>query len=190
MRDQFVADIQRLTDDMFKGSTFAPYLPLFNIWAVWTPSVDAGIGSYGVPRNTVFGLYREGTELRGIYPAYTDVARSLCSTLNEQGGYCDYPSIIGNDDFYGKADARFRLLVVHSDSKVASGENLSFRHEARQVERLSCGTRWVTISPWSARSMTAERRTLGPTLDRPWRPFPGNNGFPSPSPGSNRSLIS
>lgn len=55
---KFFADIQRLTDEMFTGDTFAQYLPLFNVWAVLQPSAVSGIGSGGTPKNTAFGLYR------------------------------------------------------------------------------------------------------------------------------------
>ena len=33
-RELMFEDMQRLTTDMFEGITFAPYLPVFNIWAV------------------------------------------------------------------------------------------------------------------------------------------------------------
>jgi hypothetical protein len=35
---------------MFASTTFASHLPLFNIWAVFRPSVDSGIGSGGKPK--------------------------------------------------------------------------------------------------------------------------------------------
>lgn len=43
-RDRFFKDIRRLTSDMFNGTTFATTLPLFNIWAVFKPSKESGIG--------------------------------------------------------------------------------------------------------------------------------------------------
>lgn len=60
LREQakFFDDIQRLTDEMFTGDTFAQYLPLFNVWAAFLPSQDSGIGVGGTPKDTVFGLYR------------------------------------------------------------------------------------------------------------------------------------
>jgi hypothetical protein len=42
--------MKRLTDDMFKDATFASYLPLFNIWAIFIPSVESGIGVNGVAK--------------------------------------------------------------------------------------------------------------------------------------------
>ncbi|TYZ63899.1 hypothetical protein PybrP1_009726, partial [[Pythium] brassicae (nom. inval.)] len=56
---KFFADIQRLTNDMFTGDTFAQYLPLFNIWAAYLPNA------------------------------------------------CEFPSLIGNDDFYGGLGGEF-----------------------------------------------------------------------------------
>eukprot|EP00842_Homolaphlyctis_polyrhiza_P002779 jgi/Hompol1/3501/HPOL_006627-RA len=104
-QDQFEADIKRLVNDMWSASTFAPVLPLFNIWGFFRPSVDHGIGVGGVPKDTAFGLYRDGTELRGIYAAKADAARRVCADLGRFA--CDYPSLIGNDDFYGGLGGEF-----------------------------------------------------------------------------------
>ncbi|TYZ62113.1 hypothetical protein PybrP1_012100 [[Pythium] brassicae (nom. inval.)] len=38
---RFFDDIQRLTNDMFTGDTFAQYLPLFNIWAAYLPGANS-----------------------------------------------------------------------------------------------------------------------------------------------------
>lgn len=65
-RDKWYSDVNRLVKDMFESSTFGTYLPLFNIWSVFQDSVQSGIGSNGRPLNTAFGLYRDGTELRGV----------------------------------------------------------------------------------------------------------------------------
>jgi hypothetical protein len=42
--------MKRLVQDMFASTTFASHLPLFNIWAVFRPSVDTGIGVGGKPK--------------------------------------------------------------------------------------------------------------------------------------------
>ncbi|RHY55431.1 hypothetical protein DYB30_006045, partial [Aphanomyces astaci] len=101
----FFKDIQRLTDEMFTGDTFTQYLPLFNVWAVHVPSVDSGIGVGGKPRNTAFQLYRDGTELRGVYPNKPQYARDVCKTVGEFA--CDFPSLIGNDAYYGGLGGEF-----------------------------------------------------------------------------------
>ena len=88
-----------MTDDLFKGETFKSILPVLNVWAVFTPSKESGIGVNGKPKDTVFGLYRDGTELRGIYPTNKDNARKACRATGPYA--CDYPVIIGNDDYYG-----------------------------------------------------------------------------------------
>ncbi|KAF0708442.1 hypothetical protein As57867_006335, partial [Aphanomyces stellatus] len=72
---RFFDDIQRLTNDMFTGDTFTQYLPLFNVWAVFVPSAQSGIGVGGKPLDTAFGLYRDGTELRGVYTTKAQYAR-------------------------------------------------------------------------------------------------------------------
>lgn len=43
-QDLFFADIARLVTEMWSADTFAPVLPLFNVWAVFTPSAESGIG--------------------------------------------------------------------------------------------------------------------------------------------------
>jgi hypothetical protein len=103
-----------MTDDLFKGETFRSILPvlshlisliqILNVWAVFTPSVDSGIGVNGRPKNTAYGLYRDGTELRGIYPSKKAQARRACKATGPYA--CDYPIIIGNDDYYGESIGR------------------------------------------------------------------------------------
>lgn len=103
-RTKFYDDMERLTKEMFEGSTFRSYLPIFNIWAIFVESVDSGIG-YDGPKNTPFRLYRESGQLRGIFPGNSAYARQVCTMVGFSG--CDYPSIIGNDDFYGGLGGEF-----------------------------------------------------------------------------------
>ena len=49
-------------------------------------------------RSTVFGLYRDGTELRGVYYSKPEVAREACDSLGTQ---CDYPILMGASLRYG-----------------------------------------------------------------------------------------
>ena len=53
---------------------------------------QSGIGTGGRPKKTPFGLYRDGTELRGVYTAYPDVIKDACDNLYDQ---CDYPILLG-----------------------------------------------------------------------------------------------
>ncbi|RHY20195.1 hypothetical protein DYB25_004238 [Aphanomyces astaci] len=106
---KFFGDIQRLTTDMFTGNTFAQYLPLFNIWASYVPSVQSGVGVGGTPLNTAFGLYRDGTELRAVYTSKPDVARSVCAQTGALA--CDFPALIANDDFYGGLGGEFVIAT-------------------------------------------------------------------------------
>ena len=48
--------------------------------------------------STPFGLYRDGTELRGVYYSKPNAARAACLSL---GDACDYPILMGNDPLYG-----------------------------------------------------------------------------------------
>ncbi|KAK9708402.1 hypothetical protein K7432_009661 [Basidiobolus ranarum] len=122
-RQRFVDDIKRLTDEMFVGNTFKSWLPLFNIWGLYRPSVESGIGVGGVPKNTAFGLYRDGTELRGIYSSKVSEARAVCNGLKGESK-CDYPSLIGNDDYYGGLGGEF-IIATRSPT---SG-TIVLRHE-------------------------------------------------------------
>jgi len=119
-RERFFDDIKRLTTDMWEGVTFKSYLPLFNVWALYRASAQSGIGVGGTPRNTAFGLYRDGTELRGIYTAKASDARSACSST----GFCDFPSLVGNDAFYGGLGGEFTI----STASATSG-TIVLRHE-------------------------------------------------------------
>lgn len=98
-KSKFFKDMQDIVDDMWSDTTFSSYRPLFNVWAVFVPSKQSGIGTNGKAKDTAFGLYRDGTELRGIYCSKPAQAREVCK-LTGSGG-CDFPSIIGNDQFYG-----------------------------------------------------------------------------------------
>jgi hypothetical protein len=104
-RDEFFEDMDRLTKEMFEGETFRSYLPVFNIWAIYVESVYSGIGYNNGPEDTPFELYREAGELRAIYPGNTAYARQVCQLTGTAA--CDYPSMIGNDDFYGGLGGEF-----------------------------------------------------------------------------------
>ena len=53
-KERFFSDVERLTKDLFTGSTFASYLPLFNVYAVFTPSRDSGITDGAIKKQTAF----------------------------------------------------------------------------------------------------------------------------------------
>lgn len=42
--------------------------------------------------STPYGLYRDGTELRGIYYSKPEVARAACLSMGDR---CDYPILLG-----------------------------------------------------------------------------------------------
>jgi hypothetical protein len=68
----------------------------------WLTILQSGIGVGGQPKDTVYGLYRDGTELRGVYYDKPEVARAACQSTN-----CDYPILLGNDPFYGGLGGTF-----------------------------------------------------------------------------------
>jgi hypothetical protein len=107
---------------MFKDVTFNPYLPVFNIWSVFRASNESGIGTGGRPKNTAFQLYRDGTELRGVYCNNANAARDACRSTGANA--CDFPSLIGNDPYYGGLGGEFTI----STQSPTSG-TLVLRHE-------------------------------------------------------------
>ena len=49
-REQHLEDMTRLINQMFVEQTFVSFLPLFNIWSVYRPSVERGIGVQNTPK--------------------------------------------------------------------------------------------------------------------------------------------
>ncbi|KAI2470700.1 IgA peptidase M64-domain-containing protein [Annulohypoxylon bovei var. microspora] len=106
-KDKFFADALFLATNITDGHTFSDVLPLLNFWAGFSPSVDSGIGTGGQPLDTVYGLYRDGTELRGVYYDKPEVARAACQSTDA----CDYPILLGNDPLYGGLGGTFTVIT-------------------------------------------------------------------------------
>jgi hypothetical protein len=93
---------------------------LFNIYAVFVPSNQTGIGD-GSPKDTVLGLYRspKGSKraiMVGDSGAAEDAIRMAPDT--------DYPILIANDDYYGGLGGRYAI----STRSIRSGA-IVLRHE-------------------------------------------------------------
>ncbi|KAI1276428.1 IgA peptidase M64-domain-containing protein [Xylaria sp. FL0933] len=109
-RDKFLADAMALATNVTDGQTFADVVPLMNFWAGYSPSAESGVGVGGVPLDTVYGLYRDGTELRGVYYDKPDVAHAACDSTDA----CDYPILLGNDPLYGGLGGEFTVVTASS----------------------------------------------------------------------------
>ncbi|ESK95680.1 hypothetical protein Moror_12547 [Moniliophthora roreri MCA 2997] len=120
-RDKFLADARYLAEDISGNQTFNTVKPLLNFWAAFTPSEESGVGVGGKAKKTPFGLYRDGTELRGVYTAYPEVADAACESLYEQ---CDFPILLGNDPLYGGLGGKPTIIT----SSVLNGPQI-LRHE-------------------------------------------------------------
>ncbi|KIP02525.1 hypothetical protein PHLGIDRAFT_26549 [Phlebiopsis gigantea 11061_1 CR5-6] len=118
---KFFDDALRLAQDISQNHTFNTVQPLLNFWAAFTPSNESGVGAGGKPKDTPFGLYRDGTELRGVYYSKPEVARAACLSLGDQ---CDYPILMGNDPLYGGLGGEFTVITP----SLANGP-LVLRHE-------------------------------------------------------------
>ncbi|KAF8170940.1 IgA peptidase M64-domain-containing protein [Pholiota molesta] len=118
---KFVSDALRLAEDVTKNQTFNTVQPLLNFWAAFSPSKESGIGVGGVPKDTPFGLYRDGTELRGVYYEHPEVGKAACDAMGDQ---CDYPILLGNDPLYGGLGGQFTVITA----SILNGP-LVLRHE-------------------------------------------------------------
>ncbi|KAI0155292.1 IgA peptidase M64-domain-containing protein [Xylariaceae sp. FL1272] len=107
-KDKFFADALFLATNLTDGQTFANVLPLMNFWAGFSASAESGVGVGGQPLDTVFGLYRDGTELRGVYYDKPEVARAACQSTDA----CDYPILLGNDPLYGGLGGTFTTVTA------------------------------------------------------------------------------
>ncbi|KAI0315587.1 IgA peptidase M64-domain-containing protein [Amylostereum chailletii] len=122
-RAKFIQDVVGLVGEISGNQTFHTVAPLLNFWAAFTPSKESGVGVGGVPKDTPFGLYRDGTELRALYYAKPEVARAACDSLESR---CDYPVLIGNDPLYGGGGLRRERRTI-TPSKMNGA--LVLRHE-------------------------------------------------------------
>ncbi|KAF8143807.1 IgA peptidase M64-domain-containing protein [Mycena galopus ATCC 62051] len=120
-KGKFFADAARLAEDISGNQTFNTVKPLMNFWAAFTPSKESGVGVGGKPKDTPFGLYRDGTELRCVYYAHPEVAGAACTSLGDQ---CDYPILLGNDPLYGGLGGTYTVITP----SLANGA-LILRHE-------------------------------------------------------------
>ncbi|KAH8923272.1 hypothetical protein BT69DRAFT_1219226 [Atractiella rhizophila] len=108
-KDKFIADARNLTLEIAVNQTFAAVAPLSNFWAAFIASNERGIGVDGKPKDTWAGLYRPGTELRGVMYAHPERPRKACALL---GDACDQPILLGNDPLYGGLGGEFTTITA------------------------------------------------------------------------------
>ncbi|TRM56946.1 IgA peptidase M64-domain-containing protein [Schizophyllum amplum] len=120
-KQRFINDAYALALEITGNQTFNTVKPLLNIWAAFSPSGESGLGQDGVLKDTPFGLYRNGTELRAVYYGKPEVADAACKSLGSQ---CDYPILLGNSPLYGGLGGRFTVIT----NSIANGP-LILRHE-------------------------------------------------------------
>lgn len=109
---KFFSDARRLTDDMFVGQTFASYLPLFNVHAVYVPSNESGLTDTE-RKDTALSLYRSprGSK-RGVMPG----DRRAIERALDLAPDTDYPILVANDDFYGGLGGRYAITTRSHNS--------------------------------------------------------------------------
>lgn len=111
-KERFFQDAMRLTNDMFVGQTFASYLPLFNVHAVFVPSKESGLTDIE-RKDTALGLYRapKGSK-RGVMPGN----RRAIERALDLSPDTDYPILVANDDFYGGLGGRYAITTRSHNS--------------------------------------------------------------------------
>jgi len=111
-KERFFEDAARMTKDMFEGQTFASYLPLFNVHAVFVPSKDSGLRD-GDRKDTALGLYRSPAgSKRAIQVGNSSAAEKAIQLAPDT----DYPILIANDDFYGGLGGRYAITTRSPES--------------------------------------------------------------------------
>lgn len=111
-KERFFQDALRLTNDMFVGQTFASYLPLFNVHAVYVPSNESGLTDVE-RKDTALSLYRSprGSK-RGVMPGDRRAAERAIGLAPDT----DYPILVANDDFYGGLGGRYAITTRSHNS--------------------------------------------------------------------------
>lgn len=120
-KERFFNDASRITNELFASKTFASYLPLFNVYAVFVPSNESGLSDL-VEKDTALGLYRSppGSK-RAIMPGKYGAIEKALSLAPAPA---DYPIIVSNDDFYGGLGGEYAITTRSEASGI-----VVLRHE-------------------------------------------------------------
>lgn len=119
-KEKFFTDAKRITNELFVGQTFASYLPLFNVYAVFIPSNESGLTD-GKKKDTALGLFRSPAgSKRGIMPGNVSVIESTLKMAPKT----DFPILIANDDYYGGLGGRYAITTRSEKSGI-----VVLRHE-------------------------------------------------------------
>lgn len=178
-RGRFFEDARRLTADLFQEKTFASYLPLFNVHAVFVPSKDSGVTDL-TRKDTALGLYRspQGSK-RAVMPGKTgNIERAL-----DLAPDTDFPILVANDDFYGGLGGRYAITTrsENSGSMVLRHElghnfgNVGEEYDGGQVYSGANHSRSTSV-PWKkwvegGEAPVGKARNLGGSY--PWKNLQG-----------------
>jgi hypothetical protein len=103
---KFFDDAEKIVQDLFGHETFATYLPLFNVHAVYVPSRESGVGD-GRPKDTALRLYRHATIRQAVMPSDS----SLPYRATQLAPGTDYPILVANDRFYGGLGGAYAITT-------------------------------------------------------------------------------
>lgn len=173
-KERFFEDAARMTREMFEGQTFASYLPLFNVHAVFVPSKDSGL-SDGDRKDTALGLYRSPSgSKRAIQVGKSSAAEKAIQLAPDT----DYPILIANDNFYGGLGGRFAITTRSPESgtmvlRHELGHNFGMvgeEYDGGQVYRGANHSRSTQV-PWShwAEGAVKTHKATSLIAEYPWK---------------------
>jgi len=195
-KDRFFQDARRLTDYLFRENTFASYLPLFNIHAVFVPSKDSGLTDVE-RKDTALGLYRspQGSR-RGVMPGNTQAIDRALDLAPDT----DFPILVANDDFYGGLGGRYAITTRSENSgtmvlRHELGHNfgdVGEEYDGGQVYRGANHSRTANVpwKPWVQDQPMPVGKARSLVGSYPWKNLEGGAiTIPFEVPGSNPTRI-
>lgn len=177
-KERFFSDAARMVKGIFGDTTFASYLPLFNVYALYYPSVESGIGD-GRPKNTAFGLYRDAVTRQAIMLRNADRASKVLAKAPR----VDYPIVVGNEPLYGGLGGYYAIttnsvqsgLVVlrhelgHNFGRVGEEYDGGFVYSGAN----SSGSESVSWQHWLSNADDKPQRVKLHHLSAPWQNLKG-----------------
>lgn len=114
-RDKFFADAQTIADGFLGSETYGPYKPLFNAWALFTPSTESGADdpSAGVSVSTAFDATYD---VAGIAYLLAVNDSKVHTEVNARFPEADLTLCIVNDQQYGGSGGSVAVISLEQSS--------------------------------------------------------------------------
>lgn len=114
-RDKFYSDAQNAVTAFFVSDTYGEYEPVFNAYALFTPSAESGADhpASGVLVDTAFDAEYDYNGISYLLVAnYT----AVLSEVNQRFPEKDLTLLLVNDTAYGGSGGQVAIISLHSDS--------------------------------------------------------------------------